>query len=136
MKHLLILSVVLLSGCSSFNTLLDSYLMKYDTNEYRIVAEIRTDAEKYKTECDNPLTSTLNSVAMADKTRLFVLYSQYQPHNKQVINSSIELNKIAQGLKDQYVKSGKVSPMFCKLKYETLEHSAETIQKTVGAKPR
>lgn len=136
MTRLLVLSVVLLSGCSSFNTLIDSYLMKYDTNEYRIVAEIRTDAQKYKTECDNPLTSTVNSVAMADKTRLFVLYSQYQPHNQQVIKSSVELDKIAQGLKDQYVKNNKVSPMFCKLKYETLEHSAETIQKTVGAKPR
>jgi hypothetical protein len=132
-KLLLICAVVVLSGCS---TLLDSYLMTYDTNEYRIISEIRADAQGYKTSCANELISTTNSVALADKTRLFVVFSEHLPHNQPVIKASIELDKIAQGLKTQYTNGSKVSPMFCKIKFESIEHSAEAMQKIIGAKPR
>ena len=132
MKKLIVLLIPLLSSCA----LVDSYLMKYDTNEYKIVTEIRADAQEYKETCANQLLSQTNAIALANKTNLFVLYSQYQPHNDPVIKASIELNKIAQGLKTQYDSSNKVSPMFCKIKFESVEHNAETIQKTVGAKPK
>ena len=134
MKNLLIIAAIaLLPGCS----LIDSYLMKYDTNEYRIVTEIRAEAQGYATECSNPLLSAPNAIAMADKTRLLAMYSQYQPYNEPTKKASAELDKIAQGLKEQYTKpNSKVSPMFCKLKFETIEHSAESMQKVIGAKPR
>jgi hypothetical protein len=131
-KLLIIAAIALLPGCA----LIDSYLMKYDTNEYRIVTEIRAEAQGYKTECSNPLLSAPNAIAMADKTRLLVMYSQYLPYNEPTKKSSVELDKVAQGLKDQYAKGDKVSPMFCKLKFETIEHSAESMQKVIGAKPR
>ena len=133
MKKLVAIAVVtLLSGCA----VIDAYLMKYDTNEYKIITEIRADAQSYKGACSNEMLSTANSIAIADKTNLFMLYSQYQPHNEPVQKASVELNKIAQGLKDQYAKGTKVSPVFCKLKFDNIEKSAETIQKTVGNKPR
>ena len=133
MKKLLLIGVVaLLPSCA----LIDSYLMKYDTNEYRIVTEIRTDAQGYKSACSNEMLSITNSQAIADKTRLFMLFSQYQPHNDPVIKASIELDKIAQGLKTQYATGSKVSPVFCKIKFESIEHSAEEMQKIIGAKPR
>jgi hypothetical protein len=131
-KLLLICAVALLPGCVA----LDSYLMRYDSNEYRIIAEIRAEANSYKAECNDPLLSKPNAIAMADKTQFFMFFSQYQPHNEPVIKASAELNKIAQGLKDQYVKGEKVSPVFCKIKFETVEHSAETMQKIIGDKPR
>jgi len=43
---------------------------------------------------------------------------------------------MAQGLNDMYVKSDKVSPAFCKIKFESIEKNAELMQKTIGAKPR
>lgn len=133
MKKLILLAAFsLLSGCA----LVDAYLMKYDTNEYKIITEVRAEAQGYKTECSNPLLSNPNAIAMAEKTNLFMLYSQYQPHNEPVQKASIELNKMAQGLKDQYAKGDKVSPMFCKIKFEGIEKSAESIQKMVGDKPR
>jgi hypothetical protein len=131
-KLLLIFAVALLPGCA----LVDSYLMKYDTNEYRIISEIRTDASEYKTACTNELLSNANAVAIASKTQLFVNFGQYQPYNDPVIKASIELNKIAQGLKTQYTSNNKVSPVFCKIKFESIEHSAEAMQKIIGAKPR
>ena len=133
MKRLILISLlVMLPGCA----VIDAYLMKYDTNEYKLITEIRADAQGYKAECANPLLSSPNAVAIANKTNLFMLYSQYQPHNDPVQKASIELNKMAQGLKDQYAKGDKVSPMFCKIKFDSIEKSAETIQKTVGDKPR
>jgi hypothetical protein len=133
MKKLLLLStVVLLNGCA----LLDAYLMKYDPNEYQQISDIRTTASISKTQCDNPLLSESNVVVISNKTLAFVQFTQYQPHNDKVKSASIELDKMAQGLKDQYAKGSKVSPMFCKLKFTGIETSAELIQKTVGNKPR
>lgn len=132
MKKIILVVLAFLSGCS----LLDAYLMKYDPNEYSIITEIRSDAQGYKTTCDNELMSTTNAVALADKTRMFTLFSEHQPHNEPVVKASVELNKIAQGLKTQYVSGNKVSPVFCKIKFESIEHSAETMQKIIGAKPR
>jgi hypothetical protein len=131
-KFILVSAVALLSGC----TLLDAYLMKYDPNEYQQISDIRTTASISKTQCDNPLISVTNAVTISNKTLAFVQFTQYQPHNNKVKAASIELDKMAQGLKDQYVKNDKVSPMFCKLKFSGIESSAETIQRVVGDKPR
>jgi hypothetical protein len=133
MKKIVLVGVLtLLSGC----TLLDAYLMKYDPNEYQMISDIRTTASIAKTQCDNPLMSVSNATVISNKTLAFVQFTQYQPHNDKVKAASIELNKIAQGLSDQYTKNDKVSPMFCKLKFGGIETSAETIQKVVGDKPR
>jgi hypothetical protein len=131
-KIILVCAVTLLSGC----TLLDAYLMKYDPNEYQQIADIRTTASIAKTQCDNPLMSTSNAVAISNKTLAFVQFTQYLPRNDKVKAASVELDKMAQGLKDQYTKSEKVSPMFCKIKFGGIESSAETIQRVVGDKPR
>jgi hypothetical protein len=133
MKKLLsILALVLLPGCA----VIDSYLMKYDGGEYQIITEIRHDASVYKQECANPLMSMTNSIALSRKTEFYVMYAEHTPHDKEVFASAKSLNDIAQGLSDQYTKSDKVSPLFCKIKFETIEHSAETMQKIIGAKPR
>ena len=131
-RFLLITFVSLLSGCA----LIDAYLMKYDANEYRIITEIRSDAQSYKTNCDDPVLSKTNAIAIASKTHLFAMYSQYLPHNKPVISASQELDKIAQGLKTQYSSGAKVSSAFCKIKFQSIETSAESMQKIIGDKPR
>ena len=64
-----------------------------------------------------------------------MLYSQYQPHNNPVIKASAELDKIAQGLKDRYNKPP-VSPAFCRIKFSSIERSAELIQHVLGNRPR
>lgn len=133
MKRLILIALIsLLPGCA----LVDAYLMKYDTNEYRIITEIRADAQNYKKDCDDSILSKTNAVAIADKTNLFVMYSQYLPHNKPVISASKELDKIAQGLKTQYASGAKVSSAFCKIKFQSIETSAESMQKIIGDKPR
>ena len=132
MKRLILL-VPFLAGC----TLVDAYLMtKYDANEYKLAVEIRSDASRYKTECNDAMLSRANAQAIAQKTQLFEHYSEHIPRNDNGASASRNLNEIAQGLVTQYNQQGKVSPLFCKLKFEGIEHSANTIQHVLGNRPR
>jgi len=122
-----------LSGCM----LIDSYLMtKYDPNEYKLITDIRAEAQTYKTQCDDAVSSKQNAVKLAYDSQLFALYSEHIPRNKDLIKASADLHLIAQGLSDQYTKSDKVSVAFCKIKFDSVEKSAEKIQTVIGSKPR
>ena len=80
--------------------------------------------------------SAANAVQMAYKTSLFQNYSQDIPKNDNLIASSKKLHEIAEGLVQQYEQEGKVSGLFCKLKYTNIENSAALIQHVVGSRPR
>ena len=46
------------------------------------------------------------------------------------------VNDIAKGLADQYAKSDKVSTAFCKIKFTSIETSADKIQTVTAGRPR
>lgn len=133
MKRILaVLAIVSLNGCAVW----DAYFMTgYDPNEYMLVTQIRTDAQVYKTQCDNPQLAPANAQAIAIKTRLFKNYSEQIPKNDNGKKASSSLDEIAQGLDDAY-KKGTPSPTFCKLKYGSIENAAYVIQHVVGDRPR
>ena len=132
MKHFtLILVLFFLSGC----TLLDAYLMKFDSNEYQIITDIRTTAQLGKEKCDST-DIAIETVNLYSLTVSFVNYTQFLPHDDKVKTAAVELNKMSTGLRDQYAKGVKVSPTFCRIKFENIENSAKIIQQAVGAKPR
>ena len=134
MKRLIPLILIpLFAGC----TLLDAYLMtKYDANEYKLAVEIRTDAVKYKKQCDNADASKANANAIADKTQLFEHYSEHIPRNDNGASASRNLNEIAQGLAKRYNSGDKVSTTFCRLKFEGIEIGAVTVQSVLAKRPR
>jgi hypothetical protein len=133
MKKLLIaVSLIVLQGC----TLIDAYLMtKYDPNEYQLITDIRSEARQFKTQCDDAVISKFNAGKIAYDTQLFVLYSEHIPRNENLITASKALDVIAQGLANQY-KNDKVSPAFCKIKFDSIETSADKLQKVIGGRPR
>jgi hypothetical protein len=132
-KLLTALAVLSLNGCAIY----DAYMMtNYDPNEYIIVTEIRSNAQVFKSGCTNPALSPVNAIDMANRTQFFANYSEHIPNNKNGQNAAKNLNDIAQGLADKYRKSETVSPLFCKLKFESIEHSAATIQHVLGKRPR
>jgi hypothetical protein len=133
MKRLCILLVALaLNGCALYDALM---MTNFDSNEYLLVTQIRTDAQVYKTQCDNPALAPANAQAIALKTRLFENYSEQIPNNENGIKASVSLNAIAQGLNDAY-RNGTPSVVFCKLKYGGIENAAYVIQHVVGNRPR
>jgi hypothetical protein len=128
----LALSTALLSSCA----LWDAYFMApYDANEYMLITEIRTNAIQYRRQCDNPILAPGNAQALANRTELYEKYEEQIPRNDNGKKAAQALNEITQGLNTAYGK-GPVSPTFCKLKYNNIEHSAELIQRVTAGRPR
>jgi hypothetical protein len=132
MKKVLLALTILLSGC----TAIDAYMMtKYDNNEYSQITAIRSQARLFKTQCNDAVVSKSNADKLANATQLFSMFSEHIPHNKEMSSASKSLDVIAQGLSAQY-KNDKVSPVFCKIKFENIETSAEKMQTVIGGRPR
>ena len=133
MKILIIMATVLLNGCAVY----DAFMMApYDPNEYKLITEVRVDAAFYRSQCDNPLLAPGNAQAISAKTNLFEKYQEMIPRNNNGYQAAKALNEIAQGLSTQYAKSTSVSTVFCRLKYNNIEKSAESIQRTTAGRPR
>jgi hypothetical protein len=129
---LALITATAFSGCA----LWDAYFMApYDATEYLQITEIRATAGQYRRQCDNPVLAPVNAQAMANRTDLFEKYEELIPRNDNGYRAARALNEIAQGLNTAYVK-GPVSPVFCKLKYNNIEHSAELIQRVTAGRPR
>ena len=114
----------------------DAYFMApYDANEYMLITEIRATAIQYRRQCDNPVMAPVNAQAMANRTELYEKYEEQIPRNVNGLRSAQALNEISQGLNTAYTK-GTVSSMFCRLKYNNIENSAELIQRVTAGRPR
>jgi hypothetical protein len=131
-RIVLTLTTMLLSSCAVW----DAYMMApYDANEYLLITQIRVDAGQYKKQCDNPILAPVNAQALANRTELYERYQEQIPRNANGFKAAQALNEIAQGLNTAYIK-GSVSPVFCRLKYNNIEHSAELIQRVTAGRPR
>lgn len=113
----------------------ESYNMKYDQGEYRLITDIRVDAQNFQDECTDPVQAKVNATIIKRRTDLFEAYVQYIPLDTDVQKASIELGNIAKGLEAQY-KKAPVSPTFCRIKLEVIEHAAKSMQAVIGNKPR
>jgi hypothetical protein len=134
MKTLLIIvSVVLLTGCSTFNSFL---VAKYDTNEYELINWIRTTAELSVETCDNNEVSKENFVTLYRSSLEFKNYTQYLRRNTDTHELANNLYKIVDQGVELYASSEIVSPAFCELSLAQITESATTIQQVIGDKPR
>ena len=111
MKRLIVLLLPLLSSCAVYDAIT---MTGFDPNEYRIIVEIRLDANHYKDSCADPLVAQTNAVAIANKTDLFEIYSEQIPGNDDGYKAAKSLNEIAQGLARRY-DTPPVPTLFCKL---------------------
>ena len=112
------------------------HLLNEHTKISNKISEIKVDARHYAAACNNPIMTQPNAQSMADKTELFEAYSENLPRNGDGVKAAKALNEIAQGLVKQYNDQGKVSPLFCKLKFEGIEHSADLMAHVLGKRPR
>jgi hypothetical protein len=133
MKQILLAAFAFsLTSCA----LWDAYMMApYDANEYLQITEIRATAGQYRRQCDNPILAVANAQVIANRTDLFEKYEELIPRNDNGYRAARALNEIAQGLNTAYTK-GPVSSVFCRLKYNNIEHSAELIQRVTAGRPR
>ena len=123
-KLLIILSVGLLTGCS---TLQDLWVASYDTNEYALVNKIRTIAQTSKT-CDESAVKNLYLTTVELKN-----FSQYLPRNRQNNELNADLLRLVMEL---YDKEPPIGSAYCKAKLNIIEKTAERIQQVTGSKPK
>jgi uncharacterized protein YceK len=123
-KLLIILSVGLLTGCS---TLQDLWVASYDTNEYALVNKIRTIAQTSKT-CDESTVKNLYLTTVELKN-----FSQYLPRNRQNNELNADLLRLVTEL---YDKEPPIGSAYCKAKLNIIEKTAERIQQVTGSKPK
>ena len=133
MKKLLILLVVLLSGCVAVDAVLMTH---FDPNEYLIITRIKVDALRYKQDCHDMTKSTKNADSIQYQTELYLAYEQELNNNDNGIKAAKDLNEIALGLHKRYSVGKVVPPLFCELKYGAIENSAMLIQHVIGGRPR
>ncbi len=91
-KLLVILSVSLITGCS---TLQDLWVASYDTNEYALVNKIRTIAQTSKI-CDESTVKNLYLTTVELKN-----FSQYLPRNRQNNELNADLLRLVTELYDK-----------------------------------
>jgi len=133
MKRIFLAAFALsLTSCAVWNAY---FMAPYDANEYMLITEIRTNAAIYREQCANPVLAPVNAQAMANRTLLYERYEENIPRNENGYKAARALNEITQGLNTAYIK-GAVSPTFCRLKYNNIEHSAELIQRVTAGRPR
>jgi hypothetical protein len=134
MKNILIIvALLLLSGCSTFNSFL---VAKYDTNEYELINWIRTTAELSVETCDNNEISKENFVTLYRSSLEFKNFTQYLRRNQDTYELSNDLHQLIDQGVELYATNEQVSQTFCELSLEQIIASAETIQQVLGDKPR
>mgnify|MGYP003338060655 CR=1 FL=1 len=134
MKRLiLVCAFFALSGCA----LVDSYFMaKYDTNEYALINNVKTRAEVAQEHCNNQMMVIGDVNDLYFKTLELKNFTTNIPRNKEATAMSSKLFDITKETRDYYNKNEKVSEMYCKIKFQQISKSADTIQNVLGSKPR
>jgi hypothetical protein len=132
-KILIVLFAFSLSGCALF----DAYFMaKYDTTEYALVNDIKTKAQVAEENCGNHILVVTQVNELYIKSLEFKNFTLHIPRNKDAQAMSEKLLKLTTDTKEYYQKNEKVSDIFCKSRYQQIARAADTIQATLGSKPR
>lgn len=136
MKLIIVLSLALLTGCSTVKNVWDSYFMaKFDVNEYQYITRIRTHSQLGSPKCGSPEVMEhvkyIYTVAQEYKN-----YAEMIPRNENSFGLATTLTTITDEFYKRYQGDKPPSAVYCKAKFAAIERSAENIQKVIGAKPR
>ena len=121
MKVILLFAMLLLNGCSLYR----DYMRSSDINEYLLVTEIKSLAEKNK-DCVSPN----NDIQSLYLTGLNLKnYTLHIPYHEEEIDMSKNLFEIINGL---YLHQSSMSTTYCKIKMNSIIRNAEIIQTVIG----
>ena len=128
-KIALTLLVMTLSGCTVF----DAYFMAgYDNQEYYLINKIRTKAQIAQKSCDKPLETKPQIDDIIYTSIELRNFTQHIPRNPEAYKMAGQMVELSEQIKIDE----KTSPIFCKMKLQQVERSAEKIQQVIGSKPR
>ena len=127
MRNLLLSLTVItfLAGCA---------VSRFDNNELNMATEIRYMVQD-NSICENAIDSSILALKLTQKTSYFAMYVEHTPNNTETIRMINELNNETQAFNKTY-QTGKPSTAYCKNKLEVIQHSADSVQKSMAIKPR
>jgi hypothetical protein len=111
-------------------------MAKYDTNEYALVNAVKTKSIIAQADCNDRQKTVDNVKKIYEKSYEFRNFAFHIPRNKDAQAMSEKLLKLTTDTKEYYQKNEKVSDIFCKSRYQQIARAADTIQSTLGSKPR
>jgi hypothetical protein len=130
-KIAIVLFALSLSGCALF----DAYFMaKYDNQEYVLINKIRTTAQLAQEKCTTPELVKIEYIKLKELNTEFSNFTQYIPRNPEANKMAKQLGELIAQSNQSYTSTS--SPIFCKMKLQQVEKSAEKIQTVLGNKPR
>lgn len=133
MKKILLVSVLLLSGCA----LTDAYFMaRYDTTEYSLINQVKTKALIAQETCNDTQISKVKISELYSTTTEFRNFTFHIPRNEDATNMAGKLVALVKESKEHYSKTDKVSEIYCKAKLQQIVRSADQIQSVIGRKPK
>ena len=127
MRNLLLSLAILtfLAGCA---------VSRFDNNELNMATEIRYMVQQ-DSICSNAADAAILAKKLAEKSSFFAMYVEHTPNNVETISMVTELNKETQAFDKSY-QTGNPSTAYCKNKLEVIQHSADSVQKSMAIKPR
>jgi hypothetical protein len=111
-------------------------MAKYDTTEYALINSVKTKAELAQENCADKAKVVVSIDDIYAKSLEFKNFTTYIPRNTDAVNMSSKLLQLSKDTKDFYAKNEKVSEVFCKMKLQQIVKASDTIQNTIGSKPR
>ena len=128
--------ILLMSFCAIALTACALFPQKYDANEFGLLTQFTVKIEKLHDSCgaDGKITEEL-VVSLQNDLRVFELYVQYTPDDKEVY----DVAKILRNDVDEFsahIKRYGHNKAYCEIKSDLMHEKAITILKAVGDKPR
>jgi outer membrane biogenesis lipoprotein LolB len=121
-KVLVVLSVVVLAGCSSLK---DWIPVRWDANQSQAITSIQQTTRNF--DCKGDIAQ--QSKDLSSKIQWFTIYSESKP-TRDVIGPIGHMNDTVKELVDRSSK-GPVSPVYCEIKKKLMIQQADMVAHTV-----
>jgi outer membrane murein-binding lipoprotein Lpp len=122
MKHLPLISVLMLAGCVS----------AFDPIEHSHTVNLQFLANKKV--CDDVTDARTRSKVIAIETDWLVIYTGARAKNTDLHRATKELDQIAQQMSARYEESPPPSRAYCEIKMDVLKQGATTLVQMSGGK--
>ena len=121
-KILLVLSFVMLSGCSTITEWIPS---RWDVNQAKVITDIQQQTRHF--DCKADQVAQLNDIAK--NVEWFDIYSKTKP-TRDISKLNATIISTIQEYQER-LKKGPVSPMYCDLKLKLLKQQADILAGSV-----
>lgn len=125
---LLIMCVVLLTGCALFPS-------RFDPNEHARIVNIHVLSQD-NSVCTNRDLAAAASHIMYQDARWAWHYGQHLPNNQKMTEMTKNLMEMTKELHDRYQKTEPVSAFYCRSKLENIHRATDRIVPTSARRPR